>query len=438
MEVVGGALVNPAVLGSARTVRRVTSDGTALEDYDPTRALKTLYLYPYDRPADVPGYDVLGSSPVTLPEDADTITTGAGAAPQTGTGDSYVTAAGGLGSTTIPAGSWEWIVTASVDSVAGSTTVLEALIYVRTAAGVETLLATITTPALTTTPTRWVPQAVLGADTAINASDRLVMKVQARRTVGAQARVVTWYHGGSSRFSYLRTPAVGDVALSRRDLDATRRTTHSTTGWTEINGDAGVSVVGGLYRHAIPAGTMLLYNGVGDGMGGAIYNASRIRRAPIADPWAIDARVRIAAVSGADAQTCLTLALERDNGAPGVRARCYAVRCYVGAGGSGIIVHEAQTTNVLATSGTMVATDGTGWVRLVYRPSGLSVFTGTGAGTAEPTSWQLEAQVAAASLPATPHTALNYLLVAAEQILAAAAPVTVDVGTVIETTLAEV
>lgn len=387
VQVVAGVLTNPATLGAPRSVLRVNDAGTALEEWDPERVLKVTTFYPYDVASDVGDYFNLSSVAVTTPEDADAIVTGAGAAPVTAMGDSYVSLSAGLGSAVIPAGLWEWVVWASVDSVAGSTTLLDLLVYTRTAAGVETLIATLSTTALTATVARYVAQATLGADTVINATDRLVVKAQARRTVGAAARTVTWYHGGSARFSYLMTPVVEAVAVAREELDATRRSAYvpptNAAPWAFAAGAGAAAVVGSVLRFTLPAFT------AGDWYSGQV-TAPRAVLTHGMSGWDLDVAVRIDAATLEQAARLSGLQLTVESAS---QAFCPGIRVYDG-GAVKIGYTTAAGWNETLASTLVCDMAGNGWVRLRVDGALLSWYVGTGANDNRPTTWSLVRAIA--------------------------------------------
>jgi hypothetical protein len=165
-----------------------------------------------------------------------------------------------------------------------------------------------------------------------------------------------------------------------------------------------------------------------------------IRRALAAstDGNAVDVRCRIAATTGVDGQSILTLALESDTG--GSRTRAIGLQAYLAGGGAATYLYDLTSGGSWGSqSAAFVPVDGTGWLRLVCARGWVHAYVGTGVGTAEPvaSAWVLVASYSWASMT-PPVYALTHIAVALVQGIGPAGAVTVDVGSVIESNLGEV
>jgi hypothetical protein len=112
-----------------------------------------------------------------------------------------------LGVTTIPAGSWNINIFASVDSVGGGTiSRFTPEIFLRTAGGVETILGRVTSSQITSiTPIPQLMQMVwAGTNITCNSSDYIGMRLYA--TNSGAGRNMTVYFMGSGNASYFSTP----------------------------------------------------------------------------------------------------------------------------------------------------------------------------------------------------------------------------------------
>ena len=155
-----------------------------------------------DTASDIVGYFKIGTSPVSGSEIDDNIAVTPGSSPAPI--ESYASPAGGLGLTTINAGSWIFSIFANVSG--GSTCTVQFSVYKRTAGNVETLLFSVNTPTLTTTITLYEVESVQPAFV-VNTTDRLVIKSFATNTFGT-SRTVHYYHDGTAHYSHVHTPLI--------------------------------------------------------------------------------------------------------------------------------------------------------------------------------------------------------------------------------------
>ena len=122
--------------------------------------------------------------------------------------NSYITEPTQPGTSILPAGIWRFIVYGYVNSAA-SATYIDFDVYKRTSGGTETLLFTASTPELNnTTVEAIITDYSFGSDTALNTSDRIVVKVFARTTSGSTI-AVNFVHSGTTKVSNVLTPVFG-------------------------------------------------------------------------------------------------------------------------------------------------------------------------------------------------------------------------------------
>lgn len=115
-----------------------------------------------------------------------------------------------LETTLIPAGLWQFDYWAN--NSGGTVAGIQFEVYASSTAGVSTLLFRTSTSTVTNTQLGYENDYVEPSFT-INATDVLIIKIQATNT-GATGRTVTFYYGGSSHYSHIHTP----VTLKHNDL----------------------------------------------------------------------------------------------------------------------------------------------------------------------------------------------------------------------------
>lgn len=122
--------------------------------------------------------------------------------------EEYATVVAGLGGTTIEGGEWVFNTYAYVDDAAG-TTVIDIEIYSRTAAGVETLLFTVSTQDINqlTSPMLYEVRSVQPSYALSAGTDRLVAKYYGR-TDNVGDIDVSYTLNGTSTYSNFKTPLV--------------------------------------------------------------------------------------------------------------------------------------------------------------------------------------------------------------------------------------
>ncbi len=118
--------------------------------------------------------------------------------------EAYATYAGDPGLTILPGGVWNLHVWAKTSG--GPTSYLRAKVYKRASGGAETLLFTVTTPALDTSYTVSAIELIsVQSDIVLNSTDLIVVKFYAYVT-GGTTRTVYFLHNGTARYTHLVTP----------------------------------------------------------------------------------------------------------------------------------------------------------------------------------------------------------------------------------------
>lgn len=185
------------------------SDNSDWEPMNLPVSVSNLYLK--DEASDIATYEKLSTVPTTGTEDEDTVVV------NSTTGeiliDAYATDAGVPGTTLIPAGLWEFITWAKVDtgSVGDSRIVIR--VYKRTSGGVETELFNLQTNKLTSTVEESINNSIQ-PDFIISSTDRIVVKYFGK-TTSIPDRTISFYYEGTSHYSHIHLPfslGGGDVA----------------------------------------------------------------------------------------------------------------------------------------------------------------------------------------------------------------------------------
>ena len=161
-----------------------------------------IQLFFNDTASDIGGYFSLPAIPAGIAEDVDTGAVIVGTSPLLM--ESYATSSTGLQVTTIKGGVWQFNTYASVSATGGISTVLFR-VYKRTSGGTETLLFSVATPDVNDTASLLYQVTSVQPSFSVNTTDRLVVKVYAT-TDSATTKTISFYHDGTDRASYIRTP----------------------------------------------------------------------------------------------------------------------------------------------------------------------------------------------------------------------------------------
>ena len=151
----------------------------------------------------------------------------------------------------------------------------------------------------------------------------------------------------------------------------------SSTGWTLTNGSGGAAITGGVAQLTMPAGVASFDVG----------RASIVRSLPdISNPIGFRAAVRLVAITNGDGNT-QTGYIFRSTAATN------ELRVVVQPNGVVLVGYVGGGFTPLATSGALVAWDGTWWVQVAYLGTRLYVRVGQGTTTTPPSddsaSWRI-------------------------------------------------
>lgn len=167
--------------------------------------MATLFLHEED--SDIAGYEKLLTSPANGVETVD------GVAVTSGSGevviDEYITDPGGMGITTIPAGTWNFATFGKVSNTAGLSEIV-IRVYKRSVGGTETELFNLSTGEIDSTDVASYEVDYVAPSFAVSETDRLLVKYFAK-TTSAAAITVSLYYEGALNYSHIHTPMVGTV-----------------------------------------------------------------------------------------------------------------------------------------------------------------------------------------------------------------------------------
>lgn len=191
---------------------------------------------------------------------------------------------------------------------------------------------------------------------------------------------------GTSAGRTLLTAA--SAAAQRTALQAPRVVTYSLSDFTPEAGSESLPADqgGGVWRFSVSA-AFRFYGGsyTYDGVTYAERSAPRMRLTLPAGTWRVDARLRIAAHTGASSWEMPVMLLESGS------TLLHGVGCF--ATGETNDVRGGAFTSTYPTTGTAPSTalawSGNDWLRLVWDSGVLAVYTSEGTGSAEPTTWEV-------------------------------------------------
>lgn len=231
--------------------------------------------------------------------------------------------------------------------------------------------------------------------------------------------VVVIGEGGGGPSLSSATPAALGVAAAGVSADASRAdhvhaapvqaysdgalSTASDTGWTLRDGSGTAAITGGVARLTLGSGVVP----------GAWASIPAAIRAHSCDPWDVDARVRLAAITGgSSSDVYVSFGLRR--GSAGSAGIFFNLR---GDGGDSSIFRDSIAGTGALVSGITIdrtaMAAGTLWLRVASRGGVLFAAWGTGVGTAEPTDW---AAVYSGVLLGTPGSYLSQVIVGLDAI----------------------
>lgn len=156
-----------------------------------------------DTASDIGGYFTLARTPSTSAEIQDSATANS---TTTKAIETYATITGGIGSTSIEAGIWEFHNYCYVDSATGISSI-SANVYSRTAGGVETFLFSCGGDEINNTTVQEIICITTQPAFTISATDRIVVKYVAQ-TTSVVNRTITLIHNGTNHNSHIITPLV--------------------------------------------------------------------------------------------------------------------------------------------------------------------------------------------------------------------------------------
>jgi hypothetical protein len=207
-------------------------------------------FFPDDTDSDIGGYDSLYNYPTGAGETEDLGAVTSSTSPVLI--KAFASASGGLGSTSIEGGAWDFSVWAKTTGITDADTLL-IRVYKRTTGGSETLLFEVETATLTTSYLEYSVESVQAAF-AINTTDRLIIKFYAK-TTGALTRNISYTHNGTSRYSHVHSPMAQRhnqlAGLNEGDyqhLSATQKTIATQAATDSLNGYLSTTDHAGLIR----------------------------------------------------------------------------------------------------------------------------------------------------------------------------------------------
>ncbi len=198
----------------ASTEALATTSGVLDDKIVATENAAATTYYLHEDASDLGGYELLKSAPSDHAESFDSVNINSGDGETLI--DSYVTVSGEPNTTSIPPGTYVWVLWADVSALSQGPHYLRAKWYRREQDGTEHYLFTQEQQITSTSPTKYfVETSVSGIDTDI--TDRLVTKTYAQ-IGGGSNRTVGYYVEGMNRSSRFNTPVLTSLITDHGDL----------------------------------------------------------------------------------------------------------------------------------------------------------------------------------------------------------------------------